>query len=226
MSSALGLRAGFIEASRRLRTRSLALVGLLALTLTAVGALIERGAGSAGATDRALAGCMGLVVPLATFTLVGLATGRRRLDEATWPVARFGLSRRHVALGVHAAAALASALLAASCAALAVFATSGLAIADAALSAWLGALGALAYAAWFTLGASFLRRGAGRFAPLILDFILGGSQTLAGALFPRGHLTHLIGGAPPIALAPAMSSLGLFTMAVALALAAAALQRE
>jgi hypothetical protein len=222
----LGVRLGFIEASRRLGRRALALTGLLALALTAIGALIERSATIAGAADRALMGCMGLVVPLLTFAIVARVIGRRRLGEATWPLARFGLSRRAIAFGMHASAALASAVIAALGAALAVLASSGLALGDAAISAWIGALGALAYAGWFTLGASFLRRGAGRFVPLVLDFILGGSQTLIGALFPRGHLTHLIGGPPPIELAPSSSSMGLVAMAVALALGAALRQKQ
>lgn len=222
----LGLGAGFLEAKRRLLTRSIALTSGLALALTMVGALIERGVEATGAADRALVGCMGLVVPLATFAVVAIATGRQRLGEAAWPLARFGLSRRAVTLGMCAAIALAAAVLAALCAALTVFVASGPALEDAGISAWIGALGALAYAGWFSLGATFLRRGLGRFVPLVLDFVVGGSQTFAGALFPRGHLTHLIGGPPPIELAPSSSSLCLLAMAIALALGAASRQRQ
>jgi hypothetical protein len=222
----LGLGAGFVEARRRILTRSVALTSALALALVTVGALIERSVEATGAADRALVGCMGLVVPLATFAIVAIGTGRRRFDEATWPLARFGLSGRAVAAGMHVAVALAASVLAALCAALTVLVASGLALGDAGISAWIGALGALAYAGWFSLGATFLRRGNGRFAPLALDFIVGGSQTFAGALFPRGYLTHLIGGPPPIELAPSSSSLCLLAMAIALALGAASRQKQ
>ena len=45
---------------------------------------------------------------------------------------------------------------------------------DALTSAYAGALGGSAYAAWFSLGASFGRRGGGRSLFLVGDWILGG----------------------------------------------------
>jgi hypothetical protein len=149
-----------------------------------------------------------------------------------WPAARYGVARRDVALGTIVAAAGASALLGAIFAMIAVLAAHGdgnppLAR-DLLTSGWIGALTAAAYAAWFAFGATFGRRGGGRWLPLFLDFaVRGGAGTLA-AVFPRGHATNLLGGTVtgPLGMGQVESSLVLVGMIAALAALAALRCRE
>lgn len=195
---------GFGMAKHRLLSRRAALLALLALALTVSGAVIERRFGSAGAVDRALESTFRLVIPLLTYAVVAQAIERSRLREAAWPAARYGASHRDVVLGIVAAAALVSALSSAVLAALAVLlahtSSAPPLAADALLSAWIGAITAFAYAGWYALGATFLKRGRGRLVPLIADFVIGGSSGLAGALFPRGNAGNLLGGDAPLRL--------------------------
>lgn len=191
-------------AKHRLLRRRGALLALLALALTVSGAVVERRFGSAGAVDRALESTFRLVIPLLTFALVAESSERSRLREAAWPAARYGALHRDVVLGIVAAAAFAStasgALLAALSVILAHTPSAPPLFADALLSAWIGAITALAYTGWFALGATFLKQGRGRFIPLIIDFVIGGSAGIAGAVFPRGNAGNLLGGPPPLRL--------------------------
>jgi hypothetical protein len=195
---------GFGMAKHRLLRRRAALLALLALALTVSGAVVERRFGSAGAVDRALESTFRLVIPLLTFAIVAEASERARLREAAWPAARYGALHRDVVLGIVAAAALASTASGAVLAALSVILAHTPAapplLADALLSAWIGAITALAYTGWYALGATFLKQGRGRFIPLIVDFIIGGSAGFAGAIFPRGHAGNLLGGPAPLRL--------------------------
>jgi hypothetical protein len=109
-----------------------------------------------------------------------------------------------VVLGIIAAAALASAASGALLGALSVLLahtpSAPPLLADAFLSAWIGAITALAYTGWYTLGATFLKQGRGRFIPLVADFLIGGTAGLAGAIFPRGNAGSLLGGSAPFRL--------------------------
>ena len=218
---ALGLAVG----RDRLLRRPTALAGLLGVGLVIVGAVIERRVGAAGAVDRALAGTFGLVIPLVSFGVTAEAAGRGHLCDGLWPVARYGVARRGVALGVIAMAILFSAALAAA------FAVGSVALArgpgeppflrDAFQCAWIAAFSASAYAAWFSLGATFFRRGRGIWVPLVVDFLAGGSTGLAGAVLPRGNAQSLLGGAAPMHLPQAASSGILLGSAVVLTMIAA-----
>jgi hypothetical protein len=218
----LGARLGL----ERLRHRRTAGWLGLAVALAVAGAVIERDAGSLGAVDRALAGTFRLLIPLLTLALVGRAASREGLGPGSFPLARFGLPRFAVALGVAAApavaAALASALLAALTVAFAHSASAPPLAADMLLSAWIGAVTALAYAGWVALGTTFFR-GRGAWVPVGADFLFGGSTGLVAALLPRAHassLLHLSAG--PLDLSRPVSSAALFLMAGAMLLAAAA----
>jgi len=216
---------GFRLAQHRLLGRRVALLGVLGLALSVSSAIIERRVGSAGAVDRALLSTFRLVIPLVTFAIGAEASARARLSEAAWPVARFGAPHRDVVLGIVAAAAAASALLAAiSAAAVVLLAHSPAApplAHDALLSAWIAAVTALAYTGWFAVGATFHKHGRGRFWPLLADFVLGGSVGLAGAIFPRGNATNLLGGPAPLGLPQASSMAILIASGAALSLLAA-----
>jgi hypothetical protein len=216
---------GFAAGRDRVLRRPTALSALLGVALVIVGAVIERHAGGAGAVDRALSGTFRLVIPLVSFGVAADAACRGDLREAVWPIARYGASRRGVAAGVIAAAILIAAALAA------LFAVGSVGLAhgpsdlpllrDAFQSAWIAALTASAYVAWFSLGATFFKRGRGRWLPLAADFLFGGSTGLLGALLPRGNAQNLLGGAAPVHLGQAASSAILLAAAMVLTLLAA-----
>jgi hypothetical protein len=54
---------------------------------------------------------------------------------------------------------------------------SSAALTDALIAAWIGAIGGLAYAAWFSLGSLFGRRGGGRLLSLLVDFSVGAGSS-------------------------------------------------
>jgi hypothetical protein len=203
---------GFRMARYRLYRRRTALLGLLAIALAASSAAIERRFGSAGAVDRALESTFRLIIPLATFAIVAEVSAHARLREAAWPAARYGARHRDVLLGMIAATVAASALFGAVLAALSVAVahtpSAPPLVSDALLSAWIGAITALAYAGWFVLGATFMRLGRGRFVPLIADFVIGASGGMAGAILPRGNALSLLGGEAPLRL-PQQASTGI-----------------
>jgi hypothetical protein len=191
-SALLGLQA----ARQRLVSRAAALPALAAVGLSAVAGTLERGAAQRGAEGRALGSVFELVIPLATFALVGLLTGRRRLGEAAWALARFGGDRRAVTFGQVAATAVAAATLAAAASSVALLTSHGPdsppLLSDVATSAWIAASTGAAYAAWFSLGATFLRFGGGRLGVLVVDFVLGSAGLVAWVL-PRGLALNLLG---------------------------------
>jgi hypothetical protein len=221
--AAVGL--GLAVGRERLWRRPTALSALLGLSLVIVGAVIERRAGAAGAVDRTLSGCFRLVIPLVSFGVAAEATGRGDLRSGVWPIARYGVSRREVALGLLAMAMVVSMALAA------LFAVASVALAhgpgeppllrDGLQCAWIGALTAGAYTAWFSLGATFFKLGRGRWVLLIADFLFGSSAGVLGALFPRGNAQNLLGGVAPMHLPQTASSAILLGSAVILTLLAA-----
>ena len=227
---AAAIRLGVAAARARILRRPTALAALLGLALIVVSTVIERRLGSAGAVDRVLGSTFRLIIPLVTFGVAAAATGHDRLREAVWPLARYGAARRHIALGTVVAAVAASAALAA------LFAVVSVVLAhspgeppllrDAFQSAWIGALAASAYAAWFCFGAVFWKRGRGRWIPLLLDVLVGGSTGLLGAVFPRGNAENLLGGAAALHLSQPASSAILALSAVLLTLIASLLCRE
>jgi len=225
-----GLSIGLAVGRERLLRRPTALLALLGGALVIVAAVIELRAGSSGAVDRALFSTFRLVIPLVSFGVAFEAAGRGNLREGVWPVARYGVARRDVALGVMLAALLAAAALAA------VFAVGSVALAhgpssppvlrDAFQSAWIGALTAAAYTAWFSLGATFGRRGGGRWVPLVIDFLVGGGTGVFGAVLPRGNAQNLLGGAAPLHLGQPASSAILLASVVGLSALAALRHRR
>jgi hypothetical protein len=97
---------------------------------------------------------------------------------------------------------------------------------DLVTSGWIAALTAAAYTGWFSLGATFGRRGGGRWVPLLLDFILGAGTGLAASFLPRAHAASLLGGSGPLGMPQSSSSLVLAASAMALSGVAAARCRE
>lgn len=226
----LAVRLGVELALSRLRARRPLLALGLGVALAVAAAVIEVAFGSSGAVDRALLATFRLVTPLTIFALAADAADRTALREAAWPAARFGASSHHVALGIALAALLSSAVVGALLAVVVVAIAHGPGAApfarDVLISGWIGALTGAAYAGWFSLGATFLRRGRGRFVPLVADFLLGGSAGVVGALMPRGNAVNLLGGPSPLGLGQSASAGLLALSALVLAFAAAARCRE
>jgi hypothetical protein len=225
-----GVRTGFAITLARLLRRPVALAVLLGAALVVTAAIIERRVTVVGAVDRTLAATFNLVVPLFCLAVAMEAAGRDNLREAVWPAARYGLSRRDVALGVVGASALASAALSALLAFLAVLLSTGPGnpplAADALTAAWIGALSGAAYAGWLSLAGTFGKRGGGRGALILADFLLGGGTGLFGALLPRANAASLLGGAAPLGMTQPSSSVILAAAAIALSLLAAIRCRE
>ena len=221
---------GASAARARVLRRPIALAALLGVALIVVSTVIERRAGSAGAVDRVLGSTFRVILPLVTFGVTAAATGHDRLSDAVWPLARYGASRRDLALGTILFAVAASSALAALFAVVSVVLAHGPSepplLRDALQSAWIGALTASAYAAWFSFGAVFWKRGRGRWIPLLLDLLFGASTGLLGAVFPRGNAQSLLGGAAPLHLSQPSSSAALALSALALTLLASLLCRE
>lgn len=225
-SLAVGLRAGGELALARLRHRSLPGIVLVSLCLALTAGLVERAFASTGAADRALAAAFGWILPLATLALFTRVALRERLSEATWPVARFGLPRAPVVVGLVVVAGLFAALLGALLGAAAVLSASAghaPALLDALVSARIGATAALAYTGLFALGSTALRRGGGRSWLFVLDLLLGGTGTV-GVVLPRGHVEGLLGGASPLHF-PQIASSGML-LALALVFTALAVFRS
>jgi hypothetical protein len=223
--TASGILLGCTSSLGRLTQRRSLLGAASALAVVALVAISEKRAALFGATSRVLEGeVFGLILPIALVLASRRALDPTRLDTAATPLARFGPSRRAVALGLVLGSMIGAAALAASAATgAAVLAHDPTAPGvrfDVFSCAWIGALGASAYAALFALGATFGSRGAGRWWALVADFLLG-STSGVGALFaPRAHIQNLLGGEPPLLLSQPASTASLAAMAVGFTLLA------
>jgi len=194
-------------------------------TLAFVFAMAARERGSAHGADHVLIDTFGaLALPLLSYVIVGATVASKSLRASTASVVAFGAQPTR-------AAAAAIAVAAASCAVVGAVVAAGVAVVahgiadpprfkDAAESAYVGVLGGAAYAAWFSLGASFGRRGGGRIVLLLVDWILGATSGAGALLTPRAHLRNLLGGAPPMDLSQRASAAALALLAVACALVA------
>jgi hypothetical protein len=129
---------------------------------------------------------------------VAQVTASKSLREALLPLARHGLDRHSLALGL----AVPPAIVAAAFAAL-----SGLAVvlvtrlpgdprlaADALASLWIGAVSGVAYVAAFVGASAVGRRGQGRAWLLAADFLLGAGDSFLAFPWPKGHVRNLLGG--------------------------------
>ncbi len=188
-------------------------------------AWVARMRGSAHGADHVLVDTYGaFVLPLLAYALVRATFGWGSLRASTAPVVAFGAQPARAAAAAIAVAAVSCAAVSALVAAMAAFVAHGVSdpppLRDAAVSAYAGALGGTAYAAWFSLGATFGRRGGGCGVLLVVDWMLG-ATTGAGALVtPRGHLRNLLGGSPPMNLTQRASVAALLAITLVCALGA------
>jgi hypothetical protein len=193
--------------------------------LAFVFAMAARDRGSAHGADHVLIDTYGaLVLPLLAYVIVGATLASRSLRAATASVVAFGAQPGRAAAAAIAVAAATSAVVGAIVAAAVAMLAHGIAdpprLHDAAVSAYVGALGGTAYATWFALGASFGRRGGGRVVSLLVDWILGATSGAGALVSPRGHLRNLLGGAAPMDLSERASAAALALLTIACALLA------
>jgi hypothetical protein len=179
----------------------LSIVACAALALGA--AVVLRHVASAHGAGDALLGAFGaLALPLSAYAIVAATLGGEGVGRAVRPLVSFGASPFASALAAVVVAVVASALLGGALGA----AVAGIAHGsadpplahDLATSAWIGALGGAAYAALFTFGSSFGRRGGGRAIALVVDFIVGSGTGTFALLTPRAQIRNLLGGRAPL----------------------------
>jgi hypothetical protein len=205
---------------RLARTRLFVPAGLFVLGLGALLVLVtsglERGASRTVAADRTLTGAVfGIVLPLIAFATLERVTLRERLDTATNGIARYGFSRRGLALGLLATSSFVLAGAGCVLSALAVLATRTGEPGwqrDLLTSAWIGAIAGAAYAAWFLLASTFGKRGGGRPIALALDWVFGSMSSWIAAPWPRGHIRNLLGSTPVANMSQAAALLTLLAL--------------
>jgi len=199
-----------------------------ALALVSSVVLHRTGASATGGALQAIFG--GFALPLLTFTMVGAVLGGDGLTRATRPFVAFGAPPRVIAVATIAVAALASALVAAlvggAVAALAHGSSDPPLARDVLTSAWVAGLGGAAYAAFFSFGASFGKRGGGRAVALVVDWVLGSTSGAAGLLTPRAHVRSLLGGDAVMGLSGRASAIALVALVVFFVALAAARTRR
>jgi hypothetical protein len=189
--------------------------GALALAF-AIAARQQRAAHGA---DHVLVDTYGaLVLPLVAYLIVGATLGSQSLRASIAPVVGFGAAPARAAAATIGVAASASAALGGVLGAAVALVAHGISDPplwrDAIVTAYAGGLGGIAYAAWFSLGASFGRRGLGRAGLLIADWVLGATSGAGALLTPRGHLRNLLGGVPPMDLPQRASAFALVAIAL------------
>ncbi len=225
-SAGAAIFAGARLARQRLPLRALVPIAVLALAFSAAIAVLERAHAPLNAPDRVVDAVLGIVTPLVALALVTLVCGGERLGDALWPLARYGIARRQLALGLILSAIALTVIIVLLVLGLALWIgygpMPGLAN-DALTCAWIAAAGAAAYVAWFAVGASVFRLGRGRWAVLALDLTLGSGLGILAAAWPRAHLRNLVGGAAVMDLPQASSSVALLASAVVLTVVAALL---
>jgi hypothetical protein len=171
-------------------------------------ALAARSRGAANGADHVLVGAYGaLILPLLAYSLVGAVVGGRSLGAATVPLVRFGAAPGTVAAVTVAFAVTTGVVVGAAMAAVVAVVAHGVGdpplATDALESAYAGAL-----------GASFGKRGGGRTALLVLDWILGLGRGAVAVLVPRAHVRSLLGGTGPLEWSGRASAVALVVIAM------------
>jgi hypothetical protein len=201
----VSLRAGLALAQARLREPGTLSACLLALCFELGVALLERAQGRVGAADRALTGgAFGIALPLLCYFVVQRACAGLGLRAAVNPLARHGMSRHGVVLGLSIAPAVIAAVFAGLSGVLVVALTRGpgdpLLLRDIATCLWIGVVSGLAYSAAFVGASAYGQQGQGRIWLLAADFLLGSGSSLLAAPWPKGHVRNLLGGTPVLQL--------------------------
>lgn len=188
-------------------------------------AALARWSGGAS-TDRVLLGLFApLALPLVAMSVLGACTGPNGLRAQASAVQAFGASGFRAALATLAVASVGAALLAAILGALVTLLAHGDAdpplARDVLTTAWVAALGAVAYVTYFGVGATFGARGGGRGVMLLFSWLLADAGTTGAALSPHAHVRSLLGGHPAATFSQRASTLDLVGLALVCALYAA-----
>jgi hypothetical protein len=222
-ASALAVQARLPLARLARSPRGWAGVGLWSVLALGMAAMARAEGATHGADRVLLEGFGAYALPLVAYALVGATLGARSMGGSVAPLVAIGASPGPAAAAAVAVAAAActsgGAVLAGMVALIAHGSGDPPALRDALTSAYAGGLGGLAYASWFSLGASVGRRGGGRVALLVVDFVLSGSGVLE-ALTPRAHVRSLLGGALAMDLPERGSALMLGVLAIGYGFAA------
>jgi len=210
----MSIRAGIALARERLSQRPTLVAGALGLAFELGVALLERADGAVGAADRALAGgAFGVALPLFSYYLMTRVCAGTSLREALLPLARHGLDRQTLTLGLAIPPALMAAAFAALSGVLVVLVTRGPAdprlVGDAVTTLGIGLAAGVAYVAVLLGASAFGRRGQGRFWLLIADFVLGAGDSFLALPWPKAHVRNLLGGSAALALTPLAAQLAL-----------------
>jgi len=201
----MSVRAGVDLAHERLRQHATIVAAVLSFAFVLGVALLERAQGAVGAADRALTGgVFGVGLPLVCYFLVGRACAGTSLPQALLPLARHGLDRGALTLGLALPPALLAAGFGGLSSLLVVLVTRGPGdprlLADAWTSLTIGVVSGPAYVGAL-LGASALgRRGQGRTWLLAADFLLGAGDSFLAFPWPKGHIRNLLGGSAVLEL--------------------------
>lgn len=201
----MSVRAGMALGQTRLREPGILSACLLALCFELGVALLERAQGRVGAADRALTGgAFGIALPLLAYFVVQRACAGLGLRAAVNPLARHGLSRHGLVLGLSIVPALIMAAFAAVSGVAVVALTRDfgdpLLLRDITACLWIGLVSGLAYSVAFVGASAYGLQGQGRIWLLAADFLLGSGSSLLAAPWPKGHVRNLLGGAPVLQL--------------------------
>lgn len=210
MSFAAGLDLG----RERLRDPSTAVACAVALAFELGIALLERAQGAIGAADRALAGgAFGVALPLLCYFLVTRACGGSSLREGLLPLARHGLDRRALTLGLLIPPAVLAAGFGGLSGLLVVLVTRGPSdpklLSDAGTCLWIGIVSGAVYVAALLGASAWGRRGQGRVWLLAADFVLGAGDSFLAFPWPKGHIRNLLGGSAVLELSQLAATLAL-----------------
>ncbi len=216
----MSFAAGADLSKERLRQGRAGVACGLALAFELGVALLERAQGRVGAADRALSGgAFGIALPLLCFFLVSRACGAANLREAVAPLARHGLGRRSLVLGLALPPALVAAAFAALGSVLVVCVTRGLGdpdlFRDIATSVWIGLVAGPAYVAAFIGFSALGRAGGGRSWLLLADFVLGAGSSFVAFPWPKSHVRNLLGGSATLELSQLAALLALLGTSLA-----------
>jgi hypothetical protein len=225
------IELGRVPIARLARTRRTWLAAGAWTLLAVVLAFETRRGAPPHPADRVLIDAYGaLVLPLLAYTLAGAAIGAQSMARSSAALVAFGASAARAALATVAVATVACGVCGAVLASVSALIAHGAGdpppLRDALVSGYAGGLGGAAYASWFSLGASFGRRGGGRVALLVVDWLLGASDGVPAIFTPRAHLRNLLGGAAPMDLPERASAVGLLVVFVVCALACALIARR
>jgi hypothetical protein len=141
---------------------------------------------------------------LVCYFLVGRACAGTSLREASLPLARHGLDRRALTVGLALPPALLAAAFGGISSLLVVMLTRGPGdprfLGDAWTSFTIGIVSGPVYAGALVGASAWGRRGQGRTWLLMADFLLGAGDSLLAFPWPKGHIRNLLGGSAVLEL--------------------------